>query len=127
MKKEKQYTDQQLMFMEALRDPRNEGDLRKCMDIAGYSENSSPGIMIKALTDEIIEISKQLLAAHAAKASLKIVSVLDKPDIHSKSIIAAAKEIFDRAGVVKQSEGDVKVNVGGGLLILPAKDKPEDD
>lgn len=125
--KEKIYTDQQKLFMQALRDPDNKGNLRTCMTLAGYSDKTAISVIVQTLGEEIIDIAHQLLASHAAQAALSMVGVLYEPGLQSKNVIAAAKEILDRAGVSKKGDGDVRMNVGGGLLILPAKQTEDDE
>jgi len=41
MKTEKQYTDKQLIFLDALMSEECRGNLRKAMDVAGYAKETS--------------------------------------------------------------------------------------
>lgn len=126
MKKEKTYTEQQQLFLNAL--PKHFGDVRLAMNEAGYSEKTPMNPVIKSLADEIIEISKNLLAANSVKAVSSLVGVLDNKGtaVGSAHIINAAKALLDKAGAARTEE-NVQLNVGAGLLILPAKQKEETD
>ena len=121
-KKENVLTDQQQLFLEALRDPDNKGNLKLCMSLAGYASTTPTSYVVKSLTREIIEVANELIAANTAKAAMAIVDVLDKPTLASRQTVSAAKEILDRAGVNKKEGGDLKLTVGDGIIILPAKD-----
>lgn len=125
MKKEqKVYTDLQKAFLQHL-GGEAKGDILKAMKLAGYN-HSNTGDVIKSLRAEIIEIANDLLAANSVKATLGMVGILDNPEsLGAKNTVAAAKEILDRAGIVKPSE-DVNLKVpSGGLVILPAKSKTQ--
>lgn len=124
-KKDKVYTDQQKLFLDAL--PAVKGDVRKAMDIAGYSPLTPERYIIEALHEEIVEIANKMLAANAVKASMALVEVLDdkgNKQGHS-NMTNAAKQILDRAGVVAK-DSSVSIKVGGDLFFLPAK-KGDDD
>mgnify|MGYP000990772506 CR=1 FL=1 len=125
-KKDKVYTDQQRLFLDAL--PSCKGNIRAAMNIAGYSENTPERYMIEALHEEMVEIANKLLAANSIKAAQGLVDVIDNEgkSLGASNVINAAKQILDRAGVV-QKDASVNVKVGGGLLILPAKKESDDD
>ena len=128
MKEDRQYTTQQMAFLEALYTPEVAGNLRKAMKQAGYGDNTPVSQVVKSLKDEIIELSKEYLAAHSAKASVAIVSVLDDPSaLGTPNLIKAAESILNRAGVGSK-DGSLELNVpDGGLVILPAKNvRPKD-
>lgn len=124
-KKEKVYTDQQKLFLDSL--PVCKGDIRKAMDIAGYSSSTSESYMINTLHEEIVEIANKLLAANSLKAAQSLVDVINTEgkQLGANNIINAAKQILDRAGVI-QKDASVNVKVGGGVVILPLK-KGDDD
>lgn len=121
LKKDRIYTDQQKAFLEAMRDPSNLGDVRRCMTIAGYSPNSPTSFVTSSLKEELVELAREIMASGAVKATFGLFSVLDNPSmLGASSKLKAASQILDRANVVTQ-EQDVKVNVGGGIVIMPAK------
>jgi hypothetical protein len=120
----RELTDQQKRFLEAL--PGCLGNIRSAMNKAGYSKTTPQSSVINSLKDEIIEVTKQILAANAPYAASTLVEALSNatsPGLQYK--LAAVKEILDRTGVVKEE----RINVTGdsGLFILPAKAKAEDD
>lgn len=120
MDKKKVYTEQQEMFLSALIPCK--GNIRQAMTIAGYSEGTPERYIINLLHEEIVEIANKLLAGNAIKAASSLSEVLDEPEkLGNANKINAAKEILDRSGVIKKTSDEVKVSVGGGLLILPAK------
>ena len=59
--KNKDYTPQQLTFLEELCNPANQGNIRTAMDAAGYSKNTKPHMIMANLKEEIIYGSKLLL------------------------------------------------------------------
>lgn len=102
-----------------------EGDIRIAMDLAGYSSNTRPDDVINKLTDEILEISSKLISHSSVKAVSKLVGILDNPNRPgSKEIIAAAKEVLDRAGIFKdkQGQGTGTTIKADNVFILPAKE-----
>lgn len=118
---ERQLTDKQQLFLNALAGEAK-GDVRTAMKLAGYSDNTSPTEIYNSLTDEIIEIGKRLLAANSVKAAVKMIGVLDNPsDLGNDRLITAAKEILDRAGLIKR-EQQAEVIRADNVYILPPKD-----
>lgn len=111
-------------FLEYLFHEDVKGNIRQAMRLAGYSENMAPSIILKQLKNEIIDRAQLELAAHSAKALLALIGVLDDPNaMGAKTKIEAAKQVLDRAGLVKpEGSGDVNLKVPDtGLIILPAK------
>ena len=128
-KKERVLTEKQKAFLHHL-ETEAQGDVKKAMELAGYSSGSRPSEVIKALTDEILEITNRLIAATPVKAVTKLVGVLDDPvRPGNKEIISAAKELLDRAGVFKKDQNSGGTNIRtDAVFILPAKesiDKPK--
>lgn len=125
-KKDKVYTDQQRMFLDAL--PATKGDVRKAMDIAGFSPLTPESYIINVLHEEIVEIANKLIASNAVKAAMSLVEVIDEKGNkqgHS-NMINSAKQILDRAGVVAKDSA-VNIKVGGDLFFLPAKRSDNDE
>ena len=125
--KKKEYTEKQQLFLEALYDKAG-GDIRAAMRLAGYSDTTKMQTVVEGLKDEIIEQSELLLASNAPKATYSILNVLNDPgSLGARNAISAAREVLDRAGIVKRE----KVEVTGpesGLFILPPKQQdPEPD
>lgn len=121
----RQYTEQQQRFLDVL--PQVGGNIRLAMTEAGYSKDTRTSDVVRPLKNEIIEIAKELLAFGSVKAVMTLDSVLDSPaTLGAKNSIAAAKEILDRAGVIKeetqQAGNPVKVT-----FYLPEKIKINGD
>jgi len=120
MEVEKNYTDKQLTFLDALMGEAG-GNIRKAMDIAGYSKTTKSGEVVKNLREEIIERASLMLAMNAPKAAFGIIGVLDDPSaMGARNSISAAREILDRTGLVKKEQVEV-TSQGGGVFILPPK------
>ncbi len=95
------------------------GDVTYAMDKAGINE--SPSSIKARLKTHIQELTKDYLAAATAEAAVKLVGTLKDPSLPgTKNIIATAKEVLDRGGVVPKEEAKVTENY---VFILPAKDK----
>jgi hypothetical protein len=115
----RELTDQQKRFLEAL--PGCGGNIRSAMAEAGYAKTTPQSVVITSLKDEIIDVTKQILAANAPYAAATLVETLShatSPGIQHK--LTAIKEILDRTGVIKEERINIS-NDGGGLFILPAK------
>lgn len=122
---DRRYTEQQELFLEYL--PQTKGNIREAMTLAGYKETTGLKDVVRPLKDEIIAIAKELLAFSSVKAATSLDGVLDNPNaLGAKNTIAAAKEILDRVGVIKEetkpSGEGVKVT-----FYLPEKVKISDE
>lgn len=116
----KQYTEKQEAFLEALMGEAR-GNIRKAMDIAGYSKGTKVVEVTRPLKEEIIEQASNMLAMNAPKAAHGLINVLDDPTaLGARNAINAAREVLDRTGLVKKEKVEV-TNNGGGMFILPPK------
>ncbi len=121
----KQLSEQQQKFIDVLFDQAG-GNLRKAMRIAGYSDGYSPTLLAKVLKDEIVEATQLYLALNAPKAAAALVGAIDDPtELGLKEKMSAAKDLMDRAGLVKTEKVQVESNTGG-VMLLPVKEKEED-
>lgn len=121
----KQLTEQQQKFIDVLFEEAG-GNLKKAMRLAGYSEGYSSTQLAKVLKEEIVEATQLYLAIHAPKAAAAMVSAIDDPtELGLKEKMSAAKDLMDRAGLVKTEKVQVESNTGG-VMLLPAKEKEED-
>ena len=120
----KQLTEQQQKFIDVLFDEAG-GNLRKAMRLAGYSESYMPSQLAKVLKEEIIEATQLYMALNAPKAAAAMVGAIDDPtELGLKEKMSAAKDLLDRAGLVKTEK--VQVESTGGIMVLPAKEREED-
>jgi hypothetical protein len=118
-------TEKQAKFLEALLE-NGDGDFRKAMNEAGYAASTPVGHVISALNDEIIALTKNILALNGPKAALGIVGVMNNPEeMGGKNKLAAAMTILDRVGVSKKDQLEVTGPAVSGIFILPPKDKPK--
>ena len=111
-------TEQQEKFLNALFGEA-QGNFREAMDIAGYAKTEYPARIIRTMKAEISERAEYMLAANAPKAVLSMSGILDDPSaLGNRDRLAAAKEILDRAGIVKTEKVEHKTN-GAAIVILP--------
>lgn len=124
MAEKKQLTERQQALLNHLAGEA-QGDIRTAMRMAGYSDSTSIQEAVKPIKDEIIETTTMMVATSSPKAASKLISVLDNPaELGAKNIVAAAKELLDRAGVVKTEKVEVD-SKQGGMFILPPKKAEE--
>ena len=117
---EKKYTEKQAAFLEALMGEAR-GNIRKAMDLAGYSKGTNQGEVTGPLREEIIEKASMMLAMNAPKAAHGLIDVLNDPTaLGARNAINAAREVLDRTGLIKKEKIEV-TNNGGGMFILPPK------
>ena len=97
------------------------GNLRKAMEVAGYSKDTSISSVVSALKEEINDKASMTLAMNAPKAAWGMVDVLNDPSaMGARNTVSAAREILDRTGLIKKEQVEVK-NTGGAMFILPPK------
>lgn len=124
LKADKEYTEKQLAFLDAL-GSTCQGNIRAAMREAGYSETTHQKEVLGPLQDEIVGLANSILARHSAQAAFGLVGVLDEPTaMGAKNAITAATQILDRVGVVKKEKVEVTTD-SGGLFILPPKKEDE--
>jgi hypothetical protein len=111
-------TEQQEKFLNALFGEA-QGNFREAMSIAGYAPTEYPARLIRQMKNEIIERAEYMLAANAPKAVLSMAGILDDPSaLGNRDRLAAAKEILDRAGLVKTEKIEHKT-IGASIILLP--------
>jgi hypothetical protein len=103
-------TEQQEKFLNALFGEA-QGNFREAMNIAGYASTEYPARLTRQMKNEIIERAEYMLAANAPKAVLSMSGILDDPSaLGNRDKLAAAKEILDRAGLVKTEKDRTQDN-----------------
>jgi hypothetical protein len=121
---EKKLSERQEKFIEALLGEAK-GNVRQAMRIAGYSDTTAIREAMAPVAEEVAEAAQMLLALNAPKAALGMVGVLDDPSsLGARNVVAAAKELLDRAGVVKKEKVEVS-GPAGSMFILPPKQSSE--
>jgi len=117
----KELTEQQRKFLEVLFSDEAKGNLSKAKVLAGYSPDYPTRQLTNSLKDEIIEATRLHIAMNAPRAVMAVIGGIEDPtELGIKEKLNAAKDLLDRAGLVKTEK--VEVNASGGLMILPAKE-----
>ena len=120
----KELTDQHKRFLEVLFNEAG-GNINHAMRMAGFSEGYSRRSLTNYLKEEIIEATQLYIAMAAPKAAVAMINAIDDPtELGLKEKMSAAKDLLDRAGLVKTEK--VQVESTGGVMVLPAKEHEED-
>ena len=116
-------TEKQELFLAVLFEEA-EGDPLKAKKLAGYSDNVPTSSVTASLVDEIAELTRKFIAQSSTKAAYTMFKVMgDKDMLGAKERMAAAKDLMDRAGIVKTEK--VEVSSSEPVFILPAKKTEE--
>lgn len=119
--------EKQQKFLDALFEEAK-GDVRKAMNIAGYSSTYSSKELLSVVKDDLFELIKSTLATKGAINAVQgLIDIFeDDTMIGKKEKLAAAKEVLDRIGITKIEK--VEVTTKDPLFILPSKNvtKSED-
>ena len=120
----KELTDQHKKFLEVLFTEAH-GDITTAKNLAGFSRGYSTRLLTNYLKEEIIEATQLYIAMAAPKAAVAMINAIDDPtELGLKEKMSAAKDLLDRAGLVKTEK--VQVESTGGIMVLPAKEREED-
>jgi phage terminase small subunit len=120
MSEKKPLTERQQKFVDAIVGEAG-GDIRAAMDIAGYSKHTTIKEAVEPVKDHIVEAAQMMIAMNAPKAAVGLTNVITDPSaLGARNVVAAAREVLDRAGVVKRETLEVK-GPEGGIFILPPK------
>lgn len=120
----KELTEQHKRFLEVLFADAN-GNISAAMRMAGFSEGYSRRSLTNYLKEEIIEATQLYIAMAAPKAAVAMISAIDDPtELGLKEKMSAAKDLLDRAGLVKTEK--VQVESTGGIMMLPAKEQVDE-
>jgi len=119
-KKKKELTERQKVFLDALFG-ESKGNIRQAMRVAGYSDATTIMEAIGPIKEHVVEAATTTLALHGPLAVYGMIDVLNDPaSLGAKTKVAAAKELLDRAGIVKTEKVEVE-GPKGGLFVLPPK------
>lgn len=120
----KELTDQHKRFLEVLFTDAG-GNISSAMRMAGFSEGYSRRTLTNYLKEEIIEATQLYIAMAAPKAAVAMINAIDDPtELGLKEKMSAAKDLLDRAGLVKTEK--VQVESTGGIMVLPAKESADE-
>ena len=118
-------TEKQQKFLEVLFDEAN-GDVLTAKKLAGYADNNSTTEIVKALKEEIVEITQLYMARNAPVAAMSLVDgMVDPTQLGLRDKLVAAKDLLDRVGLAKTEK--LQVEASNGLMILPPKDRDSDE
>ena len=119
--KDRTLTGKQQKFLDSLFGEA-EGDPRVAIEMAGYTATSFV-ILLETLHDEIVTRAEKFIALHAPAAAMGLTSILlgqdSKPNTNAR--MEAARQILDRAGIVKKDKLDIRVEANEGIFIFPSK------
>ena len=115
----RQLTEQQARFLEVLFTEAG-GDPVKARKLAGYSDNTSTKEIMDSIKEDVIEATQLYIATNAPRAAMAVVSgIVDPTELGIKEKLNAAKDLLDRAGVVKTEK--MQIEASNGVMILPPK------
>jgi len=119
LSKPKELTNKQQLFLDSL--VETQGDPKKAAAIAGYSGGHYQ--VLKSLKNEVLELTKDVLAHNAPKAAFKLLEIMesDRPIPQANNKIVAAQSVLDRVGVSKTEKLDVNHQVSAGIFLMPDK------
>ena len=119
--RDRKLTVKQQVFLDCLFGEA-EGDPKKAMELSGYV-GTTFHLLLESLHDEIIKKAEQFIAFHAPAAAMGLTGILlgtdDKPNTNAR--MEAARQILDRAGIVKKDKMDINIDSDKGIFIFPAK------
>ena len=100
----------------------NGGYVVAAAESAGYTKGSA-GHLRSKLSNEIISRSKNLLASASVKATNKLISLIDSPQIERGDDLRfkAAESLLNRVGLGKEETHNHNVQALHGVVLLPAK------
>lgn len=115
----RELTDKQQLFLDSL--VETEGDAKQAAALAGYSGGHYQ--VLKSLKNEVLELTKDVLAHNAPKAAFKLLEIMssDKPIPQASNKLNAAQSLLDRVGVSKSEKLDINLQTSGGIFIMPDK------
>ena len=118
--KKKEVTEKQKKFLDALF--VNRGNISAACEEAGYSPSSRTWL-VKALADEIVDISKRELAVNSATAVSRVVESMNDDGLNPRQELRlkAAQTLLDRVGLCKIEKQEHDVKALHGIVLMPSK------
>ena len=121
----RELTEKQQKFLAVVFDEAG-GDVLTAKKLAGYSDTYSTTDVVNSLKEEILDSTQSFMARNAPKAAMAMVGGLyDPTELGIRDKMSAAKELLDRAGLVKTEK--MQVESTGGVMLLPPKNESSDD
>ena len=118
--KKREVTEKQKKFLDALF--VNRGNISAACEEAGYSPSSRTWL-VKALADEIVDISKRELAVNSATAVSRVVESMNDDGLNPRQELRlkAAQTLLDRVGLGKIEKQEHDVKALHGIVLMPSK------
>ena len=115
----RQLTEKQQLVLDNLIE--TEVNAKAAAELAGYSGGHYQ--VLKSLKNEVLELTKDVLAHNAPKAAFKLLEIMnsDKPIPQASNKLVAAQSLLDRVGVSKSEKLDINMQASSGIFILPDK------
>ena len=116
----RQLTENQQNFLEVLFDQAG-GDVVTAKKLSGYSDNTPTRIIVESLKEEIMDATRSYFARTAPLAAFALGNVINDPtELGIKEKMVAAKDLLDRAGLIKTDKVDIQTS--NGVFYLPPKE-----
>jgi len=116
----RQLTENQQNFLEVLFDQAS-GDVVLAKKLSGYSDNTPTRIIVESLKEEILDATRSYFARTAPLAAFALGNVINDPtELGIKEKMVAAKDLLDRAGLIKTDKVDIQTS--NGVFYLPPKE-----
>ena len=118
--KRKELTDKQKSFLSSLFE--SGGNINVALDKAGYAKTSR-SMVLKTLSDEILEAAKTEMAAHSVTAIHRVVEGMNDVGEHPRAELRlkAAQTLLDRVGLGKQEKVEIEGKLLHGVVLMPSK------
>jgi hypothetical protein len=98
------------------------GNINVALDKAGYAKTSR-SMVLKTLSDEILEAAKTEMAAHSVTAIHRVVEGMNDVGEHPRAELRlkAAQTLLDRVGLGKQEKVEIEGKLLHGVVLMPSK------
>ena len=118
--KRKELTDKQKAFLSSLFETG--GNIGLALDKSGYAKTSR-SMVLKTLSDEILEAAKTEMAAHSITAINRVVEGMNDVGEHPRAELRlkAAQTLLDRVGLGKQEKVEIEGKLLHGVVLMPSK------
>ena len=116
----RQLTENQQKFFEVLFDQAG-GDVVTAKKLSGYSDNTPTRIIVESLKEEIMDATRSYFARTAPLAAFALGNAMNDPtELGIKEKMVAAKDVLDRAGIIKTDKVDIQTS--SSVFYLPPKE-----
>lgn len=114
----------QELFIQTLFDEENNPtqSFEVAKQVAGYPESESITTILGRIKGELQDSMQDYMLSRAPIAINKLLAIIEGKEhiVNSDKVLAACKEILDRAGVSKKDKQEIEVTMPEGVIVLPA-------